>query len=188
MSKRRGNQKAVSSKAPKTVSEIVCAVSFILGLGLAALMINIYRVTIISWQTPFYTALIIGIASAIITRNSDYNKQNFPPGSRLLIIFYYIVALGFSFNYVLFATNYYLAYPETHYYEFPIKDKSSMPGGKGHRNEREPLVTFDYFEEEKELVFGYSETAQVEQANKLIISIKKGRFGYDIVSSRQLIK
>ena len=63
-----------------------------------------------------------------------------------------------------------------------------MPGGKGRRNEREPLVTFDYFEEEKELVFGHSETAQVEQANKVLVSIKKGRFGYDIVSSRQLIK
>jgi hypothetical protein len=103
-------------------------------------------------------------------------------------ISYYIIVVGCSVNYLLFAFNYYFASPKIIYYEFPIKEKSSMPGSKGHRSEREPLVRFDYFGQEKELVFGYSQTSQVAQANKILLRIKRGRLGFDIVSSRELLK
>lgn len=166
MSKRRSRQKVVNSKVPQTKSEMICSASFITGLLLAVLMIDIYRFTIISWQLPFCFALITGITSAVLARNSNYNKINFPPGHAKLTVFYYVVAVGFSLSYFLFAGNYYLAYDTVQYYEFPIKEKASMPGGKNHRSERQPLVRFDYFGKEKELVFAYSQTSEVQQANK----------------------
>ena len=81
------------------------------------------------------------------------------------------------------ATNYYLSNKITKEYKTIIKEKSSMPGPKGNRSEREPLVRFDYFDFEKELVFKFRDTEKVNSADSVKIIIKKGRIGFDVLES-----
>lgn len=187
MAKSTRKNRVHKSESSKILSQVVCSLSFIIGLWLAVLMINIYRQTVISWQIPFCISISSGITLAFITRRSKFNIHNFPTESIFYPIFYYITSLGSFLGYLFLAYNYYFAYPEIAHYDFPIKEKSSMPGPKGHRDERQPLVRFDYFGREKELVFPYSQTSQVAQANKILIRVKKGRLGFDIVDSRELL-
>lgn len=182
------NARPVIKADSKTKNEVIGGITFFTGLISSVFMINIYRVTIISWKPKFYFALTTGLFLTLLTRNSKFITDCFPDKSILYAFFYCIVAVGFFTNYLFFSFNYCFAFPEITYYSFPIKEKSSMPGPKGHRSEREPLVMFDYFGQEKELVFAYSQTSQVAQATKILISIKKGRLGFDIVSSRELLK
>jgi len=58
-----------------------------------------------------------------------------------------------------------------------------MPGSNKNINQRQPLVSFDYFNFEKELVFTYSNTDKVNKADSVIIKVQKGLFGFDILES-----
>jgi hypothetical protein len=62
-----------------------------------------------------------------------------------------------------------------------------MPGSKYHRSERQPLVIFDYFGFEKELVFHFSDTEKVNSADIVKVSIKKGGLGFDILESYDVV-
>ena len=79
------------------------------------------------------------------------------------------------------AVNYYLADKTITEYKFEIKEKSSMPGFKGHRNERKPLVRIDYSNIEKELVFRYVDTEKVNKADRVTVMVRKGGLGFDIL-------
>jgi hypothetical protein len=65
--------------------------------------------------------------------------------------------------------------------------KSSMPGRKYHRNERQPLVRIDYFNFEKELVFRFKDTDKVMKADSVNLKIKKGGLGFDILKEYNVI-
>ena len=62
-----------------------------------------------------------------------------------------------------------------------------MPGPKHHRNERQPLVIIDSFNFEKELVFRYADTEVVDKADSVIISIRKGGLGFDILEEYDVL-
>ena len=79
------------------------------------------------------------------------------------------------------AVNYYLADKKITEYKFKIKEKSSMPGYEGHRNERKPLVRIDYSNIEKELVFRYVDTEKVNKADRVTVMVRKGGLGFDIL-------
>jgi hypothetical protein len=78
-------------------------------------------------------------------------------------------------------SNYYLADKLTTEYKFEIKEKTSMSGSKGHSDERKPLVRIDYFEFEKELIFSYSDTEKVSNADSVKVTVRKGAFGFEIL-------
>lgn len=56
-----------------------------------------------------------------------------------------------------------------------------MSGSRHHRDERKPLVTIDYFNFEKELAFRHADTEKVKNADSVIVSIRKGKLGFDIL-------
>jgi len=56
-----------------------------------------------------------------------------------------------------------------------------MSGTKGHRDERQPLVTIDYFSFEKELVFRFVDTDKVNRADSVTVVVRKGGLGFDIL-------
>ena len=58
-----------------------------------------------------------------------------------------------------------------------------MSGPKGHREERQPLVTIDYFSFEKELVFRYVDTDKVNRADSVTVVVRKGGLGFDILDN-----
>ena len=58
-----------------------------------------------------------------------------------------------------------------------------MSGPKGHSDERQPLVTIDYFSFEKELVFRYVDTDKVNRADSVTVVVRKGGLGFDILDN-----
>ncbi len=62
-----------------------------------------------------------------------------------------------------------------------------MLGPKHNRNEKEPLITFDYFKSEKELVFRYADTDKVNKADSVVVTVRKGGFGFDILEDYKVM-
>jgi 5,10-methenyltetrahydromethanopterin hydrogenase len=62
-----------------------------------------------------------------------------------------------------------------------------MTGRRHHRNEREPILTIDYFGVGKELIFTYDQTESVNKADSIIMTVKKGRFGFDVIKKYDVI-
>jgi len=161
-------------------------ISFFLGLIAMVFEIFIYRKTVISEYLLMLIIFGIGIISFILIKD-HYNKIYLTSK-----IFYPLcqsfVSWGFLACFIFMASNYYLAGSETKDYKFKIIKKESMPGGKGHRSERQPLVSFNYFDFEKELVFKYDDTKAVNDADSVLVRVKKGALGYDILDEYVVFK
>lgn len=153
----------------------------ILGIFLAIFEIEIFRKTLISSYIPISIVLIFGFLGFFL--NKKHLKYIYPVSGNFILIVQNICSWGFIFCYLFMATNYYLSNKITKEYKTIIKEKSSMPGPKGNRSEREPLVRFDYFDFEKELVFKFRDTEKVNSADSVKIIIKKGRIGFDVLES-----
>lgn len=153
----------------------------IIGVFFAILEILIFRKTLINVFVPVLIVFITGFIAFLFDRRrykKTYSlKNNFFP------IFQSIVSYGFIFCYLFMAVNYYLASPVIEDYKAIIKEKSSMPGSKHHRNESEPLVRFEYFGFKKELIFEFNEIDKVKAADSVRVKIKKGRLGFNIIES-----
>jgi len=149
------------------------------GIVLLVFEINIYRKTIIDFYIPSSIILVVGLLTFYFNRH-HYKKTYLLTGD-FFPLMQNLFSCGFISCYIFMATNYYSADKATTKYQFLIKEKSSMPGRKYHRNERQPLVRVDYFNFEKELVFRYSDTDKVNKADSVILSIRKGGLGFDIL-------
>lgn len=150
-----------------------------LGLVLLVFEICIYRKTIIQNYIPISIILIVGFMAFFFNR--QHYKKTYMLTGNFFALLQNLISWGFISCYGFVAVNYYLAEKETAEYRFLIQEKSSMSGSKGHRNERKPLVSIDYFGFEKELVFGYADTDKVNKADSVILSVRKGGFGFDIL-------
>lgn len=155
------------------------AMTGFLGLVLIVFEISIYRRTIINTYIPIAIILVIGFLTFNFNRQ-HYKKTYFLTGN-FFPIMQNLISWGFISCYVFMATNYYFAEKATTEYSFIIKEKSSMPGSKHHRNERKPLVTIDYFNFEKELVFRFPDTDSVNKADSVFVIVRKGGLGFDIL-------
>jgi hypothetical protein len=157
--------------------------TLILFLGAISMLfaILIYRKTIIETYIPISIILVVGFLAFYF--NKQHYKKTYFLTSNFNSIMQNLISWGFISSYIFMATNYYLAENISTNYKFKIKEKSSMPGSKYHRSEREPLVRFDYFDFEKELVFHFSDTEKVNSADSVKVSIKKGGLGFDILES-----
>lgn len=162
------------------------AVTGFIGLISAVFEIFIYRKTIIDYTVPLLIILFAGITVFI------FNKEHYNRTYALSGFFYAlcqnIISWGFLISFIFIATNYFLANKDVVEYKFKIVSKSSMPGGKGHRSERQPLVTFNYFNKEKELVFGFENTEEVNQADSVLLRVKKGKLGFDLLDYYTVFK
>jgi hypothetical protein len=143
--------------------------TFVAGCGAMVLEIDIYRVTIIRVIIPISIILFVGLATFLISRN--HYKRTFDVRSFLLPLVQNIISWGFIACYLFMATNYYLADNERKNLSFLIESKSSLPGTKGRRHEKQPLVIIDYFGVEKELFFLFKDTERVENADKVNVRI-----------------
>ena len=154
-------------------------VMVLIGLVILVFEILIYRKTIIHTYIPISIILIVGFLSFYFNRqhyNETYNLTgNFFP------IMQNLISWGFISGYIFMATNYYLADKKTSQYRFIIKEKSSIPGRRHHRDERKPLVTIDYFKFEKELVFPHTDSDKVDKAKSVVVTVRKGGLGFDIL-------
>ncbi|MBI3220091.1 MAG: hypothetical protein HYZ44_11305 [Bacteroidetes bacterium] len=154
-------------------------ITLITGLILIILEINLYRKTIIPLWIPLTVIFTIGVISFFINR-THYNLTNNTKGWFFPLL-QNIISWGFISCYLFIAMNYYFAEEKQHQSIFEIKSKSSMPGSRGHRNARKPLVTIDYFGFEKELVFTNKDTKKVDKATQVKLVTKKGLLGFVIL-------
>jgi heme/copper-type cytochrome/quinol oxidase subunit 2 len=152
-----------------------------LGLVLIMLEIFIYRRTIIATYIPISIILIIGFLTFYFNR--QHYKKTFSLKGNFFPIMQNLISWGFIAGYIFMAINYYLADKTTTEYKFPIKEKSSMSGSKGHRDERQPLITIDFFKFEKQLIFRYADTDKVNKADSIMVKVRKGGLGFDILDS-----
>ncbi len=154
--------------------------TFFLGMVLMIFEINIYRKTIIDSSILFPIILVIGLVTFYFNKH-HYNKTCLLTGNFFPLI-QNLFSWGFISCYAFMATNYYLADKTTTEYKFLIKEKSSMPVDDDHHwSERKPLVRIDYFNFEKELVFYYVDKEKVDKADSVILSVRKGGLGFDII-------
>lgn len=154
-------------------------VMFLLGLVLLLFEISIYRKTIIHIYIPISIILVVGFLTFYFNR--PHYKKTYNLTGNFFPIMQNLISWGFISSYLFMATNYYLADTKTTQYRFIIKEKSSIPGRKHHRDERKPLVTIDYFKFEKNLVFPHADTDRVAKAKSVIVTVRKGSLGFDIL-------
>jgi predicted membrane protein len=155
--------------------------SFFAGSILMIFEIGIYRITIIDFKIPLLVILLFTGLTYIPIKNHYQNlyqvKSFFYPLMQSMISF------GFIACYLFMAINYYGAEDDLKSYEFHIREKSTLTGSKGRRSERKPVVRFDYFGFEKELVFGFNSTDKVNNSDRVILTVKEGALGYDVIDS-----
>jgi len=156
----------------------------VLGLVLLAFGILIYRRTIINTYIPISIMLVVG--SVAFYFNRKHYKETYLLTGNFLPFVQHLISWGSLSCYIFMATNYYLADNKTTEYKFSIKEKNSMSGPKGHRDERQPLVTIDYFSFEKELVFRYVDTDKVNKADSVTVVVRKGGLGFDILDKYEV--
>jgi hypothetical protein len=150
-----------------------------LGLVLMVFEIFIYRKTIIDTYIPISIILFVGFLTFYFNRH--HYKETYMLTGNFFPIMQNLISWGFISSYIFMATNYYLAEKKTTQYRFIIKEKSLLPGRKHHRNERVPMVTIDYLNFEKELVFPPTDTDKVDKAKSVIVTVRKGGLGYEIL-------
>jgi hypothetical protein len=153
----------------------------ILGIVLAIFEISIFRKTLISLYIPISIVFIVGFLGFSLSKK--HLKYIYPVSGNFILIVQNLCSWGFISCYLFMATNYYLSDSITKEYKTIIKEKSSMPGSKSNRNERQPLVRFDFFDSEKELVFEFMDTEKVNSADSVKVIIKKGGIGFDVLES-----
>ena len=98
-----------------------------------------------------------------------------------------LASWGFISCYVFMATNYYLGDKPAIEHRFLVKEKYSMLGWRHHRNERIPVVRIDYFKFEKDLVFRYEDTDKINNADSVIVTVRKGGLGFDVLDDYDVL-
>lgn len=154
---------------------------FILGLVLMIWEIFIYRRTIIALKIP----LLIWLTPGLFLTPMLYNKMNNIDGMKAHWSLHYILHTCMTGGIMMFcfmAMNFYLSENLVQEKKFEILKTGSLPGSKGHRDERMPYVVINYEGMEKQLIFSYRETSRVNSAEFVNLFIKKGFLGFDVLA------
>ena len=121
-----------------------------------ALQVTIFRNTIIDVSILIGIILVVGLITFLIdfkNYGKTYNKR------WIGLYFYsgmqYLLSYGFIVCSIFMLTNYYLAEKTPEKETFEIIERSSLPGSKHHRDERQPTFRINYDGKVKELVFNH---------------------------------
>ncbi len=163
--------------------------SLFLGFALLCWQILIYRKTIVD---PRLLLIIVFIATIIgvvmISRN--YSKI-YPMYSGIRLMFFTVlqslVSFGFIASAIFLLMNFYFASEEIEIQKHVIISRSSMSGGKRHRNERKPIFEIQYNSYyRKQLVFSNQFYERRNEFKIVELEVKEGFFGFDILENKTL--
>ena len=151
--------------------------------------INIFRNTIIDLSILIGIILVVGILSFFIDFK-NYEKTYEYSGIWVYIYssMHYICGFGFIVCSIFTLTNYYFADKKAIKKTFEIVERSSLPGSKHHRDERQPTFVINYHGKIKELVFNHEYYEQMNFFTNVELEVKKGYFGFDILENKKLNK
>lgn len=163
------------------------SVLFIIGLMMIIWQIDIYRVTMIDIWIPFTIILTVGAIAFVI----DFPKyvRTFTVSGIYLYIYsavFYLVGCGFIVCSLFMVSNYHFADDYTESKSFKILDKSSLPGRRRHRAEKQLLVKINYKNEIKELVFNHYHFNNRDKFDSAKVDIRNGLFGFDVFYETKL--
>ena len=161
---------------------------FLLGIALLVWEIDIYRITIIPVGIPIMIMVAVGFFS-LPFEWKRYGKAYDGSGFSKLFYSYMICLFGWGgiVCAIFMLTNYYHAAGIVQQEKFQIISRSSMSGGKGHRNEPKPLFRINYHGQEKELVFGHQFYEAMEDYKSVELTTQKGYLGYPIIKDKALL-
>jgi len=149
--------------------------------------IRIFRNTIIDLSIPIGIILIIGIIAFVLdfkNYEKTYEYRGF--GLYLYSSMHYLFGYGFIACSIFILTNFYLAEKESIKKTFEIVKRSSLPGNKYHREEREPTFKIEYDGKIKELVFKHKYYEKMNSYKSVELEVRKGYFGFDILENKKL--
>lgn len=161
-------------------------ITLLLGLILLYFEILIYRKTIISIYIPVSIVVVCGL-TAFLLNKQHYNKVYWRRGNFLPLI-QNLGSWGCIACYIFMAINYYPTDKASSEYKFVIEEKSSLPGPKRNRNEKEPTAKINYFGFEKELVFKHVDFEKVNKSDSVIVIVRKGGLGFDVLESFDVLE
>jgi len=152
----------------------------IVGILLLMLETGIYQKTMIPFKIPFILTLSVSVIGFFIIqrnyRQSYQSKNLFFPFAQSFISF------GFIGCYFFMAANYFFADNATETRTFSILTKHTIGTGSN----EQPAIEIDYDGIEKQLVFFNWQQKQLETSHQVLLTVKKGLFGFDIFSDIQL--
>ena len=152
-----------------------------------AWQVTIFRNTIIDVSILFGIILIVGIITFWVDFR-NYGKTYKKEGIGLY--FYsgmqYLLSYGFIVCSIFMLTNYYFADKTTVKETFEIIERSSLPGRKYRRDERQPTFRINYDGKIKELVFNHEYYEKMDFFTKVELEVRKGYFGFDILENKKL--
>ena len=176
------HQKRLNKKKPIDKKIVLFKTLFFLGIILTGIEISIFRKTIIHEMIPISISLITGIGFTYF--NSKILKIQFDTESKFWQLLYNTLTFGGIILFVLMYLNYKSPNVNLEVHKFEIIDKSSM----GRATRRRPIARIDYFGLKQEIIFGYKDTKDFKNADSLILKIKKGNLGFDVIVEKQLIR
>lgn len=158
---------------------------FVLGICLLVWVIYIYRRTIIELEIP----LLLWLTPGIILTPYFYSRLNNIDGMKAHWILHYILHSCMTGAVILFSfmsINYYLAEDTITIKQFDVLDIGSLSGGKNNREKRKPYVIIDYNGMDKQLIFSNSQMENVQNAKLVIVEVREGKLGFDILEDFKL--
>ncbi len=171
----------------KKQRKILYSTIFISGLFLMAWQVTIFRNTIIDLPILIGIILIVGIITFLLDfKNYGKTYKYSGIGLYLYSSMHYIFGYGFIACSIFMLTNFYLAEKEPVKKSFEIVERSSLPGGKHHREERKPTFRINYDGKIKQLVFQHKYYEKMELYKNVELEIRKGYFGFDILENKKL--
>ncbi|MEP7168412.1 MAG: hypothetical protein ABI855_03505 [Bacteroidota bacterium] len=153
-------------------------VLFIGTLILTVVEIDIYRKTIIHWAIPTFIWLLTGLILTPLT--SSFLKKYIDTNSFFLQLVFNVVTWGGLLIYGLMATNYYLPTDSSKTITTKIINTGHLAKGKNGCGE--PYCEVVINRTVKQLVFPCD--FNIEIYNDIDLTIKKGLWGFDIITDK----
>ena len=98
-----------------------------------------------------------------------------------------LISFGFIVSSIFILMNFYLSSKEIEIQKHVIISRSSMAGGKRHRNERKPIFEIQYNSYyRKQLVFSHQFYERRNEFKIIELEVKEGFFGFDILENKTL--
>ena len=149
---------------------------FIIGFSLGAFSINLYRSTIIDWKIPTSIWFFSGLIMTPFFRKILAKYYNIK--ILFLQFIYNLIAFGGIFVFSFMATNFYSKKSNLNEKEYEILKKRST--------RREQIIVIEYDGKEKEIYFSKYKKREVRNAKNVILQIKDGRLGYEVIETYKL--
>lgn len=154
---------------------------FLLGMVLIIFEINIYRDTIIEWTIP--TAIWIFSGVLLTPFTSTLLNEYYDTKGIILQLIFNIAAFGGIVCYIFMALNFYFPFDREDVYHVEITNTGRL--AKGRRGCGNPYADVKVKGHDKQLVFSCG--FDVEKYSNVILIIKPGLLGFDIIMSKKLL-